>query len=154
MIEGETNPIVKLSLRHCGITADAARRIGGSLGNAYRSLNSKLITLNLAGNPLGDEGAIGLIEVHFYYHFFILYIYIYYIFESLFWCTETIKMHSFIGFGNEPDAPLPEHVELRSGRRRRKEVWRSALALLSDARSGGRAPPAARRAQPADEHRI
>ena len=65
LLEGESNPLIKLSLRHCGITGSAARQIGGSLGNTYRSLNTKLIHLNLAGNPIGDEGAIGLFEVHF-----------------------------------------------------------------------------------------
>ena len=39
LLERESNSLIKLSLWHYGITGSAVRRIGGSLGNTFRSLN-------------------------------------------------------------------------------------------------------------------
>ena len=51
-----------LSLRYNGITAVGARLLGTCLGTlAYQ--NQKLLSLNLNGNCVGDEGARALAEV-------------------------------------------------------------------------------------------
>ncbi|XP_060075179.1 leucine-rich repeat-containing protein 71-like [Ylistrum balloti] len=52
----EESPLQNLSLRHCGITNKGAQSIGGALGNIKKA-NMKLISLNLAGNMIGDVGA-------------------------------------------------------------------------------------------------
>ncbi|XP_055878700.1 leucine-rich repeat-containing protein 71-like isoform X3 [Biomphalaria glabrata] len=53
--------IQHLSLRHCKITDKGAEKIGKALGHA-KWCNTKLITLNLSGNLIGDVGAQALAE--------------------------------------------------------------------------------------------
>lgn len=52
---GEDSLIQNLSLRHCDVDDLGARGIGLSLGN-IKGTNSKLLSLNLAGNRIGYEG--------------------------------------------------------------------------------------------------
>ncbi|KAK7484615.1 hypothetical protein BaRGS_00024141 [Batillaria attramentaria] len=52
---GEESIIQNLSLKHCSIDDDGARCIGMALGTAKGS-NSKLFSLNLAGNNITDVG--------------------------------------------------------------------------------------------------
>ncbi|CAF0984067.1 unnamed protein product [Didymodactylos carnosus] len=56
LLTDDTSNIVNLSLRHCCITEHGAMHIGNGLGNERRQ-NSKLQTLNLAYNKIGDIGA-------------------------------------------------------------------------------------------------
>lgn len=49
-------PFTSLSLRHCRITEKGAALIAQGLGNERRQ-NKKLLTLNLASNSIGDQGA-------------------------------------------------------------------------------------------------
>ena len=49
-------PVLHLSLRYCGITALGAKFIGDSLGSASRQ-NTRLLSLDLAGNHVSDAGA-------------------------------------------------------------------------------------------------
>ncbi|XP_053379186.1 leucine-rich repeat-containing protein 71-like isoform X20 [Mercenaria mercenaria] len=51
----EESPVQNLSLRHCGITNKGAKMIGRCLGSAKRA-NTKLLTLNLSNNKIGEEG--------------------------------------------------------------------------------------------------
>ncbi|XP_059156229.1 leucine-rich repeat-containing protein 71-like isoform X7 [Physella acuta] len=53
---GADSLIQMLSLRHCGITDTGACGIGRVLGN-MKAPNTKLISLNLSGNLIGDVGA-------------------------------------------------------------------------------------------------
>jgi len=48
--------ITHLSLRFCDITDTSAERLANALGN-MSTQNWKLLTLNLSGNRIGDEGA-------------------------------------------------------------------------------------------------
>ena len=48
--------IQHLSLRYNGITDVGAERIGSALGSLAQQ-NQKLLSLNLAGNKIGDVGA-------------------------------------------------------------------------------------------------
>ncbi|XP_069102755.1 leucine-rich repeat-containing protein 71-like isoform X2 [Argopecten irradians] len=52
----EESPLQNLSLRHCGITDKGAQLLGAALGTIKKA-NMKLISLNLAGNMIGDTGA-------------------------------------------------------------------------------------------------
>merc|ERR1711963_902249 len=52
----EDSLIQNLSLRHCKITDKGAAGIGRSLGTA-KVQNTKLLSLNLTGNDIGDPGA-------------------------------------------------------------------------------------------------
>ncbi|BFZ07715.1 hypothetical protein BsWGS_10753 [Bradybaena similaris] len=52
----ENSLIQNLSLRHCRITDKGAARLGTALGNVI-STNRKLISLNLSGNFITDDGA-------------------------------------------------------------------------------------------------
>jgi len=56
--------VQQLSLRYSGITDVGAERIGSALGNVTRQ-NQKLLSLNLAGNKIGDAGARHLADVRF-----------------------------------------------------------------------------------------
>ena len=56
------NRIQNLSLRYCSITSKGAYGIGLALGNMKKvvhpeSSNTKLLSLNLSGNLIDDEGA-------------------------------------------------------------------------------------------------
>lgn len=51
-----------LSLRHCGITDAGAIKLASCLGTPLRATNSKLLSLNLAGNHIGDRGACALAD--------------------------------------------------------------------------------------------
>ncbi|XP_025081850.1 leucine-rich repeat-containing protein 71-like isoform X5 [Pomacea canaliculata] len=53
---GEDSIIQNLSLRFCCISEVGARNIGASLGTT-KFANTKLLSLNLSGNCIGDEGA-------------------------------------------------------------------------------------------------
>jgi len=53
---GEESLILNLSLRHCKITDKGAAGLGRNLGTA-KSQNTKLLSLNLTGNEIGDQGA-------------------------------------------------------------------------------------------------
>ncbi|XP_062601885.1 leucine-rich repeat-containing protein 71-like isoform X20 [Saccostrea cucullata] len=55
----DESPVQNLSLRHCGITDKGAKSIGEALGTVKRS-NNKLVTLNLAGNQISDQGTIDI----------------------------------------------------------------------------------------------
>ncbi|KAJ8311435.1 hypothetical protein KUTeg_010790 [Tegillarca granosa] len=59
----EESPVQNLSLRYCGITDKGAEHLGSALGQIKKS-NTKLVSLNLAGNHISDSGmehiAIGL----------------------------------------------------------------------------------------------
>jgi hypothetical protein len=48
--------ITHLSLRFCHITDKGADRLAYTLGN-ISTQNRKLLTLNLSGNRIGDDGA-------------------------------------------------------------------------------------------------
>ena len=48
--------IVHLSLRFCDIIDKGAERLAYALGNMLKR-NCKLLTLNLSGNRIGDDGA-------------------------------------------------------------------------------------------------
>jgi len=48
--------ITHLSLRFCDITDTAAKRLANVLGNIFTQ-NWKLLTLDLSGNRIGDDGA-------------------------------------------------------------------------------------------------
>ena len=50
------SPLVNLSLRYCGITALGAKYLGESLGSATQQ-NTRLQSLDLAGNKISDSGA-------------------------------------------------------------------------------------------------
>lgn len=52
---GEESPIQNLSLRHCGINDKGAIMLGRCLGSMKRS-NTKLLTLNLSNNKIGNAG--------------------------------------------------------------------------------------------------
>ncbi|GFR80094.1 leucine-rich repeat-containing protein 71-like isoform X4 [Elysia marginata] len=52
---GEESLIQSLSLRYCQITDKGATSIGHCLGSAKKA-NTKLVTLNLGGNSIGDPG--------------------------------------------------------------------------------------------------
>ena len=54
--------VQNLSLRHCGMTDKGAKSIGEALGTVKRT-NTKLVTLNLAGNQISDQGAIDIANV-------------------------------------------------------------------------------------------
>ncbi|CAF1059890.1 unnamed protein product [Didymodactylos carnosus] len=56
LLTDDTISIVNLSLRHCRITERGAAHISNGLGNERRQ-NSKLQTLNLGYNEIGDAGA-------------------------------------------------------------------------------------------------
>ena len=51
-----------MSLRNCLITDKGAENIGKALGTVYRQ-NSKLLTLNLSGNCIQNDGAIEIAKV-------------------------------------------------------------------------------------------
>ena len=51
-----TSRIQNLSLRYCAITSKGAHGIGLALGTAKFS-NTKLLSLNLSGNLIDDDGA-------------------------------------------------------------------------------------------------
>nr|XP_022303417.1 leucine-rich repeat-containing protein 71-like isoform X15 [Crassostrea virginica] len=55
----DESPVQNLSLRHCGMTDKGAKSIGEALGTVKRT-NTKLVTLNLAGNQISDQGAIDI----------------------------------------------------------------------------------------------
>ncbi|XP_061170497.1 leucine-rich repeat-containing protein 71-like isoform X6 [Saccostrea echinata] len=55
----DESPVQNLSLRHCGITDKGAKSIGEALGTVKRA-NNKLVTLNLAGNQISDQGTIDI----------------------------------------------------------------------------------------------
>lgn len=55
----DESPVQNLSLRHCGITDLGAKSIGEALGTVKRA-NTKLVSLNLAGNQISDQGAIDI----------------------------------------------------------------------------------------------
>ncbi|CAL1530498.1 unnamed protein product [Lymnaea stagnalis] len=58
---GEESLIQNLSLRHCKITDKGAASIGRALGTA-KLANTKLLSLNLTGNFIGDVGATALAQ--------------------------------------------------------------------------------------------
>merc|ERR1712179_546145 len=51
----EESPVQNLSMRYCGITDKGAEQLGSALGQIKKS-NTKLISLNLAGNHISDTG--------------------------------------------------------------------------------------------------
>ncbi|XP_070183348.1 leucine-rich repeat-containing protein 71-like isoform X2 [Littorina saxatilis] len=53
---GHDSTIQNLSLRYCAITKKGAQGIGMALGTA-KAANTKLLSLNLSGNHIDDEGA-------------------------------------------------------------------------------------------------
>eukprot|EP00105_Crassostrea_gigas_P042200 XP_019926348.1 PREDICTED: leucine-rich repeat-containing protein 71-like isoform X12 [Crassostrea gigas] len=55
----DESPVQNLSLRHCGITDLGAKSIGEALGTVKRA-NTKLVSLNLAGNQISDQGAVDI----------------------------------------------------------------------------------------------
>ncbi|CAF3894964.1 unnamed protein product [Rotaria sordida] len=55
-IEKDDSKIIQLSLRYCNITDVGAERLANALGNMLKP-NRKLLTLNLSGNRIGDDGA-------------------------------------------------------------------------------------------------
>ncbi|XP_067941389.1 leucine-rich repeat-containing protein 71-like isoform X2 [Watersipora subatra] len=57
----EDSLLLNLSLRHNGITDLGAKNIATMLGN-FKSSNSKLTSLNLAGNSIGDAGGKAIAE--------------------------------------------------------------------------------------------
>ncbi|CAF0866619.1 unnamed protein product [Rotaria sp. Silwood1] len=56
LLEKDDSKIIQLSLRYCNITDTAAERLAFALGNMLKQ-NRKLLTLNLSGNRIGDNGA-------------------------------------------------------------------------------------------------
>ncbi|XP_056002549.1 leucine-rich repeat-containing protein 71-like isoform X19 [Ostrea edulis] len=55
----DESPVQNLSLRHCGMTDTGAKAIGEALGTVKRA-NTKLVSLNLAGNQISDQGVIDI----------------------------------------------------------------------------------------------
>lgn len=55
----DESPVQNLSLRHCGITDLGAKSLGEALGTVKRA-NTKLVSLNLAGNQISDQGAVDI----------------------------------------------------------------------------------------------
>jgi len=59
----EDSLLVNLNLRHNGITDVGAQNISKALGS-YKGSNTKLVSLNLTGNKIGDNGAKALAGVN------------------------------------------------------------------------------------------
>ncbi|CAF3653656.1 unnamed protein product [Adineta steineri] len=55
LIENDDSKILNLSLRFCNITDTNAERLANALGNMSKQ-NWRLLTLNLSGNQIGDNG--------------------------------------------------------------------------------------------------
>ncbi|KAK3095987.1 hypothetical protein FSP39_021669 [Pinctada imbricata] len=55
----DDSPVQNLSVRHCCITDKGAAKLGEALGTVKRA-NTKLISLNLSGNRITDEGVVHL----------------------------------------------------------------------------------------------
>jgi hypothetical protein len=55
--------ITHLSLRYCNINDTGAERLANALGN-ISTQNWKLLTLNLSGNRIGDNGATSISTVN------------------------------------------------------------------------------------------
>lgn len=58
--------VTKLRFRHCHLGSVEARQMASRLGT-MNTTNTKLLSLDLSGNQIGDEGALSFAQVCFTY---------------------------------------------------------------------------------------